>query len=140
MNVWVRRTKRRSTCSYCQGEITNGSYQVVCQHYVKTSGGKNWWFRRSFHPQCWIDQAIAELEKIPVVETRGKKRMQLTDDDRAKRRSIILRRGSVIQRIKKEMAKPEEDRDVDKIIRLGAMLEKLKEEIRYYGGVPKSWE
>lgn len=133
----MRRTRRRIVCRYCEKEILVGEYQVVCQHYMKLKTGKVWWFRRSFHPQCWIDQAIADLEKRPVVETRGRKKMVLADADKSARTAILRRRASVIQRIKRAVG---ENQNTDKIIHLGEMLNKLKEEIELVGGVPESWK
>lgn len=87
--------------------------------------------------QCWIDQAVAALEKITVVETRGRKKVAMPDADREKRTSILRRRASVVQRIRMET---EDGKDIDKIIHLGELLNKLKEEIEVVGGVPESWK
>ena len=140
LSVWIRKTRRQGTCVCgCGEKILNGEYQVVCQHYMKLRSGKTWWKRRIFKPQHWIDQAIAELEKRPVVETRGRKKLPMTDDSRAARTAILRRRGSVLQRIRREVEGPKEEQDIDNIVHLGGMLNKLKEEIEPYGGVPKSW-
>ena len=133
----MRRTRKQCKCSYCPKLILNGEYQVVCQHYMKSGTGKMWWYRRSFHPQCWIDQAIAALANQIIVETRGRKKIPRSDADREKRTSILRRRASIIQRIKREMG---EGQDMDKIIHLGEMLNRLKEEIEPVGGVPESWK
>lgn len=93
-----------------------------------------------FHPQCWIDQAVANLAKREVVETRGRKRLVMTDDIRAARQKILVRRASVTQRIRAEVEKPGELQSIDRIIHLGELLNNLKEEIEPLGGVPKSWE
>jgi len=137
MNVWIRKTRKKGTCVYCEKPIVNGEYQVVCQHYMKLKTGKTWWYRRSFHIQCWIDQGIAAIESKPVVETRGRKRAIITDPDRVKRTSILRRRASVVQRLKKEM---NDGQDVDRLIHLGEMLNNLKDEIELVGGAPESWE
>lgn len=90
-----------------------------------------------FHPQCWLERAIVEIEKRVVAETRGRKRMAITDSNRKKRTAILCRRASVIQRIGTEMGK--EVRNFDRIVHMGELLEKLKVEIELYGGAPKSW-
>ena len=92
----------------------------------------------NFHPQCWIDRAIAELESRAVVETRGRKKLEMTDATKDARTAILRRRASVIQRIKREVESPD-GQNVDKIIHLGELLNKLKEEIEPLGGVPESW-
>jgi len=63
----------------------------------------------------------------------------MTDDNKAARFAILRRRASVTQRIKREVTKPVEEQSIDKIIHLGDLLNKLKEEIELVGGVPKSW-
>jgi hypothetical protein len=103
---------------------------VIGQYYR----GK-WRIRIKWHPDCWIEQGIEALSKTPVIENRGRQRMSLSDEDREKRLKILRRRASVLQRIKKEM----ENNNVDKQIKLGCMLGKLREEIEPYGGIPESW-
>ena len=138
MNVWIRKTRKKVPCACnCGGIILKGSFQVVCQHYMKLKGGRTWWFRRSFIPEHWIAQGIAEVEKIPVVETRGKKKMHITDADRDARTAILRKRGSVVQRIKNVM---DNGGDVSTLIHLGELINKLKDEIEPLGGVPKSWK
>lgn len=137
MNVWMRKTRKQATCSYCEKPVLNGDYQVVCQHYMRLRSGKVWWKRRSFHPQCWIDQAVAELDTRVVVETRGRKRLEMADATKTARTAILRRRGSIIQRIKREIGS--EEQDIDRIVHLGELLNGLKEEIEQFGGVPKSW-
>lgn len=141
MNVWIRKLRKRATCTYdgCpipQHEIKNGEYAVVCQWVMKTKGGKNWRKARLFHPQCWIDQAVAELERRPVVETRGyAKRMAITDADRERRVKILRKRASLVQRIKLACL----ERKYALVEKLTEQLELCKEEIRPYGGVPAKW-
>ena len=135
----MRKTRKRATCAYCGQPILKSEYQVVCQWYMKLRGGKTGWKRKSYHPQCWIDQAVAEIESRVVVETRGKKRLEMTDGSKAVRFAILRRRASVTQRIKIEVSKSNEEQSIDKIIHLGDLLNKLKEEIELVGGVPKSW-
>ena len=106
---------------------------------MKLRSGRVWWKRRSFHPQCWIDQAVAELEKRVVVETRGRKKLEMTDATREARTAILRRRGSVVQRIRREVGNGGGEPNTDNIIHLGGLLNKLKEEIEPFGGVPESW-
>lgn len=139
LSVWLRKTRKQGTCVYCDKPILNGEYQVVCQHYMKLRSGKTWWKRRSFHPQCWIDQGIAEIESRPVIETRGRKKLSMSDGDRTARMAIMRRRGAAIQRIRLEVKKPKGEQSIDRLIHLGGMLNSLKAEILPYGGEPKSW-
>jgi len=118
---------------------------VICRYYKRTKkevGGKdqNWRFTLRFHPQCWIDQGVAALkQRGEVVETRGRNRLVLTDNDSLTRLKILRRRAAVMQRLRIEVAKPDGERNIDRVIHFGSMLNKLKEEIESLGGVPKSW-
>ena len=141
--VWIKKCKKQSICKHCGKPIVKGSYLVMCQMYRESKkedngGKKNWWLFRRFHPQCWIDQGIAAVSKIPVVETRGRKRVPMTDGTKSARFKIMQRRASIMQRLKK--ATVEVPYDIDKIIHLGTMIDELKAEIIEQGGLPKSWE
>ena len=144
MYVWMRKCRRQASCRHCPKPILNGEYMVICRYYKRTrreDGGnnQNWSFTIHFHPQCWIDQAIAALEEKPIVETRGKKKLSMTDDMREARFAVLRRRGSVLQRIRREIEKSAEEQNTDRIIHLGGLLNQLKEEIEPLGGVPESW-
>lgn len=96
------------------------------------------WYTR-WHPQCWIDQGLASLEKRPYIPPAGRTPCNIPDDMRKKRVSILRRRASVMQRLKGEMSKPYEEISLEAIIHFGEMLEKQAIEIEPLGGVPKSW-
>lgn len=132
MNIWMSVCKKRAKCHYCPEPINSGEYMVVAGF----RRGK-WYLRHSWHPQCWIDQAIVELERRgPMEETRGRKKMNVPDEVRSARFKIIARRASVIQRLKRAMVKG----DLERIEHLAGELEKLKAEIEPLGGVPESWK
>lgn len=142
-HVWIRRTTRHAKCFHCGKNIPKHDYMVVTQLYkdrAPSPEGKHraWWTIRRFHPQCWIDQGIAAIKAIPVVESRGRKRVPMRDDTRTARLKIMQRRASIMQRLKK--ATIETPYDIDKIIHLGQMIDELKAEIIEQGGLPKSWE
>ena len=144
MQVWMKICRKQATCRHCPRPILKNHPMVVCRYYKKTrmeAGGspQNWSFTIRFHPQCWIDQAVAALKEKVVVETRGRKKSPLLDNIRAARVRVLARRATVVQRIRAEMAKPKESRNIDRIIHLGGKLNELKEEIAPLGGVPKSW-
>ena len=92
-----------------------------------------------FHPQCWIDQAIASLSSRRIAETRGRKRLEITDEMREARLKVLRRRAAVVQRIRAEVSNPVEKQNVDRIIHLGKAINDLKMEIESLGGAPKSW-
>lgn len=89
------------------------------------------------NPYCWIDQGILEVGRRPYSEHRGRKAQDISDADREQRVKILRRRGSVLQRISKEMLGQVR---VEKIVHLAGMLEALEQEIQKCGGVPKSWK
>lgn len=126
-SVWVKACTKTAKCQWCAEPIANNTYMVV----VMFLRGK-WRIKRYYHPDCWIQQAIAALEKRGKVENRGRKKLPLPDEVRAKRGKILSRRASVVQRIRATT-------DAGKLVHLGIMLEKLKEEIECVGGAPTSW-
>ncbi len=143
MNVWMKVCRKQAKCKYCPEPILNGEYMVVCKYYKNTKNSEGvsqkWHFIFHFHPQCWIDQAIAALKARVIVETRGRKKIGMTDTVRGARLKIMMRRASVTQRIKKEVSMSPDEQNIDRIIHLGSLLNKLREEIEPYGGVPESW-
>ena len=98
MNVWIRKARKKSDCYHCKKPVETGEFQVVCQWFMKVRS-KTWQKKMLFHPQCWIDRAVAELETRTVTETRGRKRMVLSDENREKRGKILRRHASIMQRI-----------------------------------------
>jgi len=146
----MKKCRKQATCKYCPNPIPKGEYMVMVRFYKSVWGPKikemtgtiyqRWAFTWRFHTQCWIDQAIAALEKREIVETRGRKKLEMTDEIRAARLKILMRRAAVTQRIRREIAKPAEEQDIDRVIHLGDSLNKLRKEIEQCGGVPESWE
>jgi hypothetical protein len=145
MNIWLTKCRKQASCRHCPNPILNGEYMVVGEYYKSTrteKGGKavRWRRRLHWHPQCWIDQAIAALKnRGDATETRGRKKLALPEHKSTARIKILRRRAAVMQRLKIEVSKPTEEQSTDRIIHLGGLLNKLKEEIESFGGVPKSW-
>jgi len=143
MDTWVKVARKKAKCNYCGGDIEKGSYMVVVKSWRNREGEpRKWMVFFRYHAEkdgkcCYIEQAKAALERREIVETRGKKKLPITDEMKAARRRVLLRRASVLQRIRAEMEK--EEQSVDKIIHLGGLLVQLKEEIEKLGGAPKSW-
>ena len=139
MNVYVKKTRRRVACRYCNKMIEVGEGQIVCTYFMKLKhSAKTWTKVMHFHakePSCWLDRAIAEIESRPVVETRGRKADVISDGARVERQKILRRRASVMQRVGLAM----KGGKIGKIEHLTELLERLKAEIEPHGGVPKSW-
>ncbi len=140
MNTWIKQTRKRVKCHYCNQYIEVGEYQVVCKYFMKLKHSDTTWTKAMhFHakePYCWVDRAVVELSSRPVVENRGRKADALSDTVKLERQKILRRRASVIQRINNEM---DAQRRPGKLMRMTDLLEKLVVEIEPYGGVPKSW-
>ena len=139
MNTWIRKTRKRVICKYCEKFIETGEYQVVCQYFMKLKSGKTWKKIMHFHatnPSCWVDRAITVLETKPFTETRGRKPDALSDVVKTARQKILRRRASVMQRISNEM---EGQVRPCKLTHMTELLEKLAVEIKPLGGIPKTW-
>ncbi|KKM81406.1 hypothetical protein LCGC14_1330200 [marine sediment metagenome] len=141
MNVWIKLTRKRVRCRYCEQLIEVGEFQVVCSYFMKLKhSDKTWTKVMHFHakdPYCWIDSGILEVGMRPYAENRGRRPDALSDTDKLCRQQILRRRASVMQRIGCEMiggGRPE------KLVHLTQLLEKQVVEIERYGGVPKSWQ
>ena len=131
--------RKRAKCLYCPKYIEKKQFMVVGKLWRDREGGtRKWSIKLYWHPQCWIKQAEEALKKQPVVETRGRKKLELSVEANVSRVKILMRRAAILQRIKVEVAKNNTS-SVDKLIHLGEMLNKLKEEIMPLGGIPKSW-
>ena len=140
MNVWIKETRKRVLCKYCERYIEVGEFQVVCRYYMKLRhSSKTWTKTMHFHakkPACWVERAIVELKKKPYSESRGRRPDPLNDNEKMRRQKILRRRSSVMQRIKEEMG---DKMRLDKVAHLTDLLDKLIDEIEPLGGVPTSW-
>lgn len=140
MDIWIKRTSRVSKCSYCPEIISNGSFVVVGKLWRSKKGKLKWPMMFRWHTACWIEQGIRAVEEKertqPRIETRGRKRSSLPEDQKKQRLKIMTRRASALQRIR---AVVKSSGNIDKLIHLGGMLEKYKSEIEQLGGIPKGW-
>ena len=139
-------------CSYCSEPIELDEL-IVCgklwRRKVTEEGEPRRWIanfrwharRKRDGQNCWIQSAIEFLERNPVVETRGRKSLQLPEDIKLARLKILRQRARTVARLKELMLDNLVDqRDIDEIIRIGSKIEEMKEKILPLGGLPKSWE
>ena len=104
MNVWIKKTRKRVLCKYCNQYIEVGEYQVICQYFMKLKHSDTTWTKvMHFHPNCWVERAIVELETRPYSENRGRRPDVLSDETKLARQKILRRRASVMQRINNEV-------------------------------------
>jgi len=148
MDIWISRNGRTTICASCHETIAIDE-PVVRGRLWKRSKEENttsrWSKTFTWHTKnqdgicCWLAEGLLALEKTPKVETRGRKATGLPADIQTYRVKLLKRRGSIMQRLKKQTNVPIEVRDLDKIILLGQQLDKVKLEIEKYGGVPDNW-
>ena len=140
MDVWIKRNSRLCKCNYCPAMIDKGEFMVTAKIWLNRQG-KKWHINLHWHTGCWLQQgmeAIKEKERTqPKLEKRGRPKLELSVVDYIKRHKVMMRRGSILQRIRVEMAS--DSTDFDKIVHLGSMLEKCKKEMEVLGGCPKDW-
>ena len=139
MKVFMAHCRKETKCSFCEQLIPVAEPMVVGRAAMKKREG--WSVVLHWHPQCWIDQGMQYLEAHPYVSAqKGKKKLDLSLEDRKNRFRIQRNRASVIQKLKAIMNKEElGERDLDRIVKFSERLDELKAEIEPFGGVPKKW-
>lgn len=140
--AWMTVCRRQSRCRWCKDTLSKGD-PVVAENLRLES--RNWTTRYYWHPQCWIDQGLHAIRhklrgEVTTPSTRGRKAIDISQDQRVERNKILRRHAALVCRIKSEMSKGSGTLSVDRMIHFGGMLNEMKEEISKLGGVPKSWE
>jgi len=119
-------------CRYCEKEITVATPMVIGQ----TKRG-NRTYRMYFHPQCWLDNGMAYLNKNPYTPgIRGRRKLSLGPDDTRKRYLLIRRYNTFKYRKDKLNRFPD---DLLESIRLEGEMDKIAEVIKDIGGIPAKW-
>ena len=148
-------------CSYCHEAIEVGEPEVFGKLWRQYGGkdGKSVKWVKVFHwhskrkdtalaqiikiaidnQMCWVIQALDNFGKTVHVETRGRKKLILPKEKRDGRLKLLRKRAKVIQQLKIVMEEHPKKRNMDEVVRLGLILEKLRVDIEQFGGVPKSW-
>lgn len=140
MDVWLTWCKRKTKCKYCPEPINPGEPVVVAKQWRKKASqdARHWPFILRFHPNCWLENALAYLEKHPYVPKRsmGRPKLDLSKDDKTKRLRMLRLRASIVYRQK---VAAHEGRAL-RVLELEVRKQELIGEIEKCGGVPKSWE
>lgn len=139
MDIWVTYCKRKSKCEHCGEMILAGEPITVGKNWRTHGANTKWCFSHRWHPKCWLEQAMIYLSKHKFIPKAGRPRLQLDDETKQRRNAIMRRRASVIQRIKREVAKPREKQKQDRLEHFAEMLMEQKREIEPIGGVPSTW-
>lgn len=131
----MSKCRKKGKCYHCPNPITNGNYMVVCKVWKSKDGVlAKFPFKMRFHVDCWVARGKAAIDNKPRAETRGRRKLDMSDATRLTRLKIMRRRASVVQRIR--ACQPEQ---VDRIIHLGSLLHNYREEIEKCGGAPELW-
>ena len=128
MDIWITWAKRTVKCADCGEPITPGTPKVKGKQWRRGEWTKYY----HWHPQCWINQGMAKLQKTPYQAGR----LGLNEDQRKARRLLLCRWATIKYRLKKAVDKY----NFASIERLLEQLKSVREEIKLVGGVPKSWQ
>lgn len=139
MDIWMSYCTRKARCAFCNEEINPGQPMVRGKSWKKTASNSKWCVSKYWHPSCWVEQGLVYLSKQPYIPRIGRKSMDISVEVKEKRNIIMRRRGSAIQRLKREMKKPVEQRSSSTVSKIVALLEKYKKEIEPLGGIPPKW-
>ena len=143
MEIWISHCKRQAKCRYCSEAILKGTPIVFGREwrsYEKDGSTRQWVRRFYWHPNCWLEEALAQLDKLPeATDSMGRKPLTLSAEDKQKRFAILRKRARIAQRLHEELEVEDWQSNIDRIIALGNQVEQLKEEIEPLGGIPRSW-
>ena len=151
MDIRLATCRKTTQCSYCLQDITIGEPVIRGRIWSKRSESEEghisrwvmnfrWHGKRLSDSQCcWLAQELDKLSTTTYVETRGRKRIVLPKEQRDRRLHLLRKRARQMQLVKHAMSVPTEQRDIDEVIRIGGVLEEIKEEMASLGGAPKSW-
>lgn len=136
MQTWVKRADSSTVCKAkgCEREWTPGEMVVV----ARTPQGNV-----SFHPECWLAQAQVWLEETGGGDPKpGRVKLDISDEVRARRISLLRKRAANEQRITRYLEKWKETgsrRHRLMVLRLLILQEQLRGEMADLGGVPEKW-
>jgi len=138
MDVWLTWCKKKSKCKHCQEPILAGTPVVRGKLWRKGDQAKSWPMTFRWHPQCWLEQALAYLEKNPYIPPKrspGRPRIELSEEDKVKRRRLLVYRSSLCY----YQRKAAKEGNAFRVLELEVKKQELVDRIKEVGGVPKSW-
>ncbi len=143
MDIWMKKCKKKSKCSYCGEPVTNGDYMVVGKLWKKVGADhamhRVYYFR--WHVDCWVEQGKKRADEVAEntidMRSSGRPRLELSDTDRAERNKLLARRSMTIMRIRR--AQEANPYDIDRLVRLGTKLHQIDSLLSNVGGLPRSW-
>lgn len=127
---------RKTECAYCKKDI-----DIATPMFIKKvwSSKRKRQFRFPYHFLCWIEEALSYLQEHPYEAAAGRRKLDLTDEEKKLRRKLLARRASIRQRIRKweEIA---DERTQGKIRDLLSKELEIVDQIKEVGGVPERWK
>ena len=146
-NVTINWCQNQAKCKWCEQPIPVGTPMVTVFFWNKGDEGKRGWnIKHYYHlrteeevagglPQCWCEQGLDWLKRNPYVSKRtGRKRIELTWEERQRRLRMLKRKASLEQR-----RRALEEDDVLGHAHIDTKVAELMLEIAMVGGIPKSW-
>lgn len=135
MNVWMEKASGFVVCDECRMPVQYTAGKLAVVLVTKTNNGK-----LRYHPDCWTKRSIAMLS---AHQGRGRVPMDLDDETRRKRLSIVRKHGVYAARarqVEAQLALPGDKSYLQRRLqRLHDVMEICRLEVEDMGGVPKSW-
>jgi len=133
-DVWMKYCTRQARCKWCEEPILNGSPMVMVKIWKGKEGiERKYTITLRFHPDCWIKQAMANLDKEPP-PTR---KLPLSEEDSKTRKRLIRKYATTKHRLK--VALDGGNYTGYRIDKLMCKLWDIRNQIELVGGVPKEW-
>ena len=135
MIITVCWCRRKAKCAFCSEYILPGYPMLMKKIWSK---GKKRVYIFYYHITCMIKESLQYLETHPYEAEIGRKKLDLTPDERRQRDLLLRRRASIRQRIRR-WEESGDKRSAEKIKQLEANELAIAVEMAKVGGVPESW-
>ena len=130
MDIWISWCHRRTKCDWCEESITMGNPVARGKWWKKGQWSKRYYW----HPECWVKQGLAALDKSPF-DNRHKVRSVLSPEQ-SKRRSLLLREWADKKHRLLRAAEVGSNKAIESLINRMCI---IYADMLSVGGVPKSW-
>ena len=135
-NVTMRWAQNKAQCHWCEKEIVVSTAMVAVFFWNKGDDGRRWNTQYCYHPECWLAKGYDYLEQNPYKPyPRGRKRLELIEEDRRQRYLITRRYHALRQRLNML----DNGSEPLKALNLECQMSELMLEMQKIGGVPKKW-
>ena len=133
--AWLRQKAR---CRWCSEVILAGQAVVRGMSWV-TDGDTKRHYLSIWHPECWLKQGMDYLESHPYIPKQGgpgRPRLQLTVEQRIKRRSCTVMFAKLKMEKMQVLTAGTAQWHMPQLEERGRQ---LMERMKGLGGVPRSW-